>query len=92
MTKHAAKELIVNEPITELLWNTRQAAAALGISERTLWSLTFGRKKDGVEQVPPEKRIPHVRVGNRVHYDPDDLRGWIKRNKQGVSSNPDSSC
>ncbi len=61
-----------------LLWNARDAAKALGISDRTLWTMT----KNGT--------IPHVPIGHRVLYDPEDLRAWINRNKRNVNS--DSPC
>jgi len=48
----------------------REAARALSISERTLWSLSA-----------PRGPIPVVRVGHRVMYDPADLRAWIARQK-----------
>jgi excisionase family DNA binding protein len=50
-----------------LLLNPRQAAKALGISERTLATYT----KSGL--------LPVVRIGHSVRYSPDDLRDWIKR-------------
>jgi excisionase family DNA binding protein len=52
-----------------LLWNSRQAAKALGISERKLWDLT----KKGA--------IPCVRIGRAVRYDPADIRTWIEIQK-----------
>jgi excisionase family DNA binding protein len=61
-----------------LLWNARKAAKALGISDRTLWTMT----KDGA--------IPHVPVGYRVLYDPEDLKAWIKRQKRNGGSNSNS--
>jgi predicted DNA-binding transcriptional regulator AlpA len=49
----------------------RQAAAALGISERTLWSLTA-----------PRGPIPCVRIGagkrKTVLYPADALRDWLR--------------
>jgi excisionase family DNA binding protein len=48
-----------------MLLLTRQAAKLLNISERTLWTLTN------------EGKIPCVRVGRSVRYDPNDLRAWI---------------
>lgn len=84
----------MTDPTTQtdlLLWSAQTTAKALGISDRSLWSLTFGRKnKDGIEQVPLEMRIPHVRLGHRVMYDPEDVRAWIKRSKQ-VGGDSDSS-
>lgn len=53
-----------------LLLGAREAASALGICERTLWTLT----KSG--------QVPHIRVGRRVLYDPDDLRAWVKSRRQ----------
>jgi excisionase family DNA binding protein len=52
-----------------LLWTCREAAAALSISERTLWSLT----KSG--------DMPCVRIGRSVRYDPEDIRSWIDAQK-----------
>lgn len=48
-----------------LLLTTREAAAALRISERTLFTLT----KTG--------QIPCVRFGRSVRYAPADLQRWI---------------
>jgi excisionase family DNA binding protein len=50
-----------------LLLNSRQAAKALGISERTLATYT----KSGL--------LPVVRIGRSVRYSPDDLREWIRK-------------
>lgn len=44
-----------------------QAAAALGISERALWTLT----KDETSG------IPHVRIGRAVVYPVADLERWL---------------
>ncbi|QDT51690.1 Helix-turn-helix domain protein [Symmachiella dynata] len=54
-----------------LLMSPRQAAAALAISPRTLWSLTAAGK------------IPHIRIGRSVRYAIDDLQDWIAKRKQG---------
>ncbi len=52
-------------PIEPILLRPREAAVALAISERLLWSKTnIGE-------------IPCVRVGRSVRYDPADLRAWI---------------
>ena len=53
-----------------LLLNARDAAKALGICERTLWSLT-----------EPRGGIPCVRFGRAVRYAPHDLQAWIDRQK-----------
>jgi excisionase family DNA binding protein len=55
----------IEKTIEPMLLTARQAARALSISERTLWSLT----KSG--------QIPAVRIGRAVRYDPADLRRWI---------------
>jgi predicted DNA-binding transcriptional regulator AlpA len=53
--------------MAQLLWNSRQAAKALAISEKTLWSLTY-----------PRGTIPSIRVGERsVRYSVAALEQWI---------------
>ena len=56
----------------QLLLNTREAAKALSISERTLWALTR-----------PRGPIPCVRIGRAVRYDLRDLREYVDRQKGG---------
>jgi hypothetical protein len=51
---------------TKLLLHARDAAEALSISTRTLWTLT-----------QPRGPIPAVRLGCRVLYDPTALGRWI---------------
>lgn len=59
-------------PVERLLLRPAEAAKALGISPRTLWSLT----------------IPRVRIGARgVRYYVVDLRRWIEKNKDTVDAN-----
>ena len=55
----------------DLLWKAGEAARAMAVSERTLWALT----KSG--------RIPAVRIGRAVRYDPADLRAYIEASKCG---------
>ena len=57
--------------IPQLLLSAREAAEALAISERTLWSLT----KRG--------EVRCVRIGRSVRYSPDDLADFIARSKEG---------
>jgi excisionase family DNA binding protein len=59
---------------TRLLWTSREAAQALTISERKLWSLTN------------EGSIPCVRIGRAVRYDPADIRAWIESQKSAGAS------
>ena len=53
-----------------LLLDSRQASKALGISQRTLSSMTT------------EGTISHVRFGGNVRYAVDDLRDMIRRTKK----------
>ena len=56
----------MNTAFERLLLRPAEAAKALGISPRTLWSLA----------------IPRVQIGKRgVRYDVNDLRAWIEKNK-----------
>ncbi len=54
-----------------LLLRPREAAEALAVCERTLWSMTASGQ------------IPSVRIGRAVRYDPADLREWIEAQKGG---------
>ena len=60
-------------PSDGLLLSAREAAKALKVSERTLFSLTR------------DKTIPAVRLNRRVLYDPADLRRAIDAAKTGGS-------
>ena len=62
----ASAELIPLSPITRLLLTPPEAAAALRISARLLWSKT----KLG--------EIPCVRIGKAVRYSPAALQQWIQ--------------
>jgi hypothetical protein len=55
-------------PPQPLLLTIRETAAALRISERTLWSMT-----------QPRGPIPVVRIGVRTLYDPRALQDWIEK-------------
>lgn len=63
-----------SEPETPLLaMRSREAAKALGISERLLWEWT----DKGV--------IPHIRIGKAIRYPVDSLRDWLRREaEQGI--------
>src|SRR5262249_1875808 len=50
----------------KLLIDEREAAVMLGVSARTLWSLSAGRQ------------IPVVRIGRRKLYAVESLRAWIR--------------
>lgn len=57
-----------------LLLTPQQAAEALAISPRKLWSMTASRE------------IAHVRLGRCVRYDIRDLEAAIERMKNGGDS------
>ena len=56
---------------TILLIGVKEAAKALGISDRTLWTFT------------QRGELPHVKIGSRVLYPLSDLQKWIDARKQG---------
>ena len=58
---------------TALALRPREAAKALGISERMLWSLTA-----------PRGTIPAVRIGTCVLYPVTGLQTWLDRQAQGA--------
>lgn len=53
--------------LMSVLLSIHDAAAALGVSRRTLWSMTA-----------PRGSIPCVRIGSRVLYRPESLRDWAQ--------------
>ena len=55
----------------KLLLSIRETAKCIGVSEKTLWTLTA-----------PRGPIPAIRFGRAVRYSPDDLRAWIKQSRQ----------
>ncbi len=58
---------------TALALRPREAAKALGISERMLWSLTA-----------PRGTISAVRIGTCVLYPVTGLQAWLDRQAQGA--------
>jgi len=62
------------EPIPRLLLRPSEAAKCLGMSERSLWSLTDAGT------------IPCVRLGRSVRYDLDVLREWVSKQRPEVGS------
>ena len=55
-----------NKEADVLLWKAAEAAQALTISRRKLWTMTNAGE------------IPCVRLGRAVRYDPAALRLWIE--------------
>lgn len=60
-----------SEAVGQLALRPREAARALGIGERLLWSLTN------------RGEIPHLKLGRATLYPVEDLRRWLseKANK-----------
>lgn len=56
-------------PAPRLLLTGRDAARALSVCEKTLWTLT------------QRGEIPCIKIGRAVRYDPRDLDAWIQRAK-----------
>lgn len=52
-----------------------EAARALGISERSLWSLTH------------EGDVPHFRIGTSIIYPIDALRRWLDQHAEANDGN-----
>ena len=48
------------------LWDITEVAERLGITERF------------VRRLVAERRIPYIKVGRFVRFDPDDLADWIR--------------
>jgi excisionase family DNA binding protein len=66
-------ELTQAAPTPRLLLTPRQAAEALGFSERKLWSLTS-----------PRGPIPCVRIGKSVRYSVAALEAWVEQQQATV--------
>lgn len=56
----------------KLLLSAKEAAAALSISPRLLWSLSISGE------------MPSLKIRTRRLYDPADLAEWIEGQKQGT--------
>ncbi|HEX8523297.1 MAG TPA: helix-turn-helix domain-containing protein [Tepidisphaeraceae bacterium] len=67
MKKEPAPHRVLSLPDTPLLLRPKQAAKALAISERTLWSLTRRRE------------LKPVRIGRAVAYSVTELLEFIRR-------------
>jgi excisionase family DNA binding protein len=56
----------MSENIEKLSLRPRQAAKAIGVSERTLWTWTHNGE------------VPHIRMGKAILYPVDALRRWLE--------------
>ena len=56
----------------------REAAKALGVSERLLWEWTH------------HGDIPHVRIGRTILYPVDSLRDWLSRQADAAKGGDDA--
>lgn len=61
---------LITSPVLRLL-KAKEAAEALAISERKLWTMT------------DEGEIPHIRLGRSVRYPVAELQRWIEENQKG---------
>ena len=59
--------------IAPLLLTPREAAAALAVCEKTLWSMTA-----------PRGELRAIKIGRAVRYSVADLQGWIARQAGGA--------
>jgi len=57
--------------VPPILLSLKDAARALAVSDRSLWEWTKAGK------------VPHIRLGRRVLYSPDDLRRWVEGQRHG---------
>jgi excisionase family DNA binding protein len=57
----------VNSP----LWTLKETARFLGVHPKTL------------ERWVRSRRIPCVRVGTRIRFDPSDVVAWVSARKEG---------
>jgi len=53
------------------VWSVRETAAKLGISERTLFSITA-----------PRGTLKAIKIGSRVAYRPESVADWLKSQEQ----------
>lgn len=58
-------ELSQTKTVPALSLRPREAAAAIGVSPRTLWGLTAAGK------------VPHVRLGRAILYPVPGLQDWL---------------
>ena len=57
------------------LWNVRETSTRLGISERTLFSITS-----------PRGSLKSLRIGTRVFYLPETVAAWLASQEQAAAN------
>jgi excisionase family DNA binding protein len=63
-------------PPEALALRPRDAAKALGICEKTLWTWTKANQ------------VPHVKMGRAILYPTDALRRWLEEKANGKERTP----
>lgn len=56
--------------VEKLVWNVRETAQHLGVSERTVWRLKA------------EEQLPYTMIGGRVKFIPQDIRQYCLDRRQ----------
>jgi excisionase family DNA binding protein len=59
-----------NPDTPKTLYDIGQAAARLGVSVRH------------VRRLVAERRIPYIKWGSKLHFDPVELDDWVDRHRQ----------
>jgi excisionase family DNA binding protein len=73
LSRHLIKESTIShvaETAHERLWNIQQAARYLAVSVSTLYGWVW------------QRRIPFVKMGRALRFDPSDLENFIETSKQ----------
>lgn len=75
-SRQPSETVLLPDDVDPLLIGAADAARLLGVSARTVWTLT---KVDG---------LPHFRIGRRMLYPVDALRRWTAERTRGGVQNP----
>ncbi|HWG74113.1 MAG TPA: excisionase family DNA-binding protein [Acidimicrobiales bacterium] len=41
-----------------------------------------------VRRLIAERRVPYIKVGGRVRFDPEDIEGWLRASRRPLSADP----
>jgi Helix-turn-helix domain len=66
----------------EKLLTEAEAAEILGVQPRTLKAWRYGERREASYGPHP------IRVGNRIRYEPDELRRWIEAQRRASEGAP----